>query len=269
MAEPTYPLGVHHLTAIETDPLSFVRIVGESGCREVSLFVRQPGPRSSFPLADRDNRAALAAALGDNGVRLANIESFLMTPATDVAAFEPELELGAELGARGAGVQIFDDDESRVGANLAALCDMASRLGVRVAVEFMPFTPAWKTLPAMAELIARLAHPNLAIGVDALHLVRSGGSPEEITQLPPGVVGYAQLCDGADLTVTADYAGEAVGNRLAPGAGVFPLAAFLQALPAGTPLELEVPQPPDRPPAQRVRDVVSATRRLLAAVTPG
>ena len=253
MAETTYPLGVHHLCAIETDPVSFVAIAAETGCQEVSLFARQPSSSSSFPLLNHENNTTIGAALRDNGIRLANIESFLMTPVTDVQAFEADLALGAELGARGVGVQLFDDDESRVVANLAALCEQASRLGLRVSVEFMPFTPAWKTLPEMAGLIARLAQPNLTIGIDALHLVRSGGDPAEIAQLPPGLVGYAQLCDGADLTVTADYAEEAVGNRLAPGTGVFPLISFLQSLSAGTPLELEVPQPLLNPPLERVR----------------
>ena len=48
---------------------------------------------------------------------------------------------GAELGAQGVGLQLFDDDESRVAANLAALCEQASRLGLRVSVEFMPSQP--------------------------------------------------------------------------------------------------------------------------------
>jgi sugar phosphate isomerase/epimerase len=267
MEKSTCPLGVHHLCAIETDPVSFVAIAAETGCQEVSLFARQPGSRSNFPLLDSGNKQTMAAALRDNGIRLANIESFLMTPVTDVQAFEADLALGADLGARGVGVQLFDDDETRVETNLAALCEQALRLGLKVSVEFMPFTPAWKTLPEMAGLVARLAQPNLTIGIDALHLVRSGGEPTEITKLPPGLVGYAQLCDGANLAVTADYAEEAVGNRLAPGAGVFPLASFLQALPGGTPLELEVPQPPLKPPLERVRDMVGATRRLMAAVT--
>ncbi len=78
-----------------------------------------------------------------------------------------------------------------------------------------------------------------------------------------GLIVHAQLCNVADLSVTTDYAEEAAGNRLTPGDGVFPLAAFLRALPADIPLELEVPQPPDRPALERVRHIVDATRRLM------
>ncbi len=260
-----YKLGIHHLTAIETDPVAFVAIAAEAGCQEVSVFTRQPGHRSTYPLVTAETRDAMAAILVGTGVNIANIESFMLTPGTDLQAFEPALELGARLGARNAGVQVFDDSEPRVVDNLSALCELASGLGLAVAIEFMPLAPAWKTLEAMTGLVARVAHANLAIGVDVLHLVRSGGSAEDVSAMAPGLIGYAQLCDGADLEVTADYAGEAAGDRLVPGDGVFPLISFLRALPAGTPLELEVPQPPRQPPRERVQHAVAAARRLIEA----
>ena len=260
-----YKLGIHHLTAIETDPVTFVAIAAETGCQEVSVFTRQPGARSNYPLVNSDNRGAMAATLAETGVRIANIESFMLTPVTDPSAFEPALELGARLGARSAGVQVFDDQEARVVDNLSALSELASGLGLAVAIEFMPLAPAWKTLAATVELVAKVSHPGLAIGIDLLHLVRSGGSPEDVSAMAPGLIGYAQLCDGADLRVTSDYAGEAASKRLAPGEGVFPLASFLRALPEGTPIELEVPQPPIRPPLARVQQAVAAARRLIEA----
>lgn len=258
-----HKLSIHQLTALEVEPDALVSLAAKTGCQEVSVFTRQPSSRSAFPLVNRDNVGLVTAALRESGVKINNIEAFLITPATEVQAFEPALELGAELGARGLSTQLFDDDEPRLLGNLVALCDMASRLGLKVAIEFMPLTPAWKTLPAAAGLVQRLAHPNLTLGIDILHLVRSGGSPEDVARLAPELVAYAQLCDGADLTVTDDYAEEAVGNRLTPGEGAFPLRALLQALPAGTPLELEIPQPPRRPPLERIQHAVSMTRKLM------
>ncbi len=152
------------------------------------------------------------------GIRHANIGSFMLTRNTDIAAFRPAMELGAELGARGVLAQIFDTEESRVIDTPGALCAIARTLELKVAIEFMAFTPGWNTLQSMAALVEKTALPNLAIG-----------------------------------------------NRLAPGDGVFPVACFINALPAGTPLEVEVPQPQTRPPLERVRYAVTAARRMIEA----
>lgn len=256
-------LGIHHLSAIETDPVAFVAMAAQAGCQTISVFTRAPGERSGFPLVDQHNKAAMAAALRDHGIAMGGIEAFMLTPRSEPQSFLGALELGAELGAQRAGVLLYDGDESRVIDNVSALCDMASGLQLKVGIEFMPLAPGWKTLAAMNALIEKIAHPNLAVAIDVLHLVRSGGSPEEVAALAPGQVAYAQLCDGADLTVTEDYAEEAAGNRLAPGDGVFPLRAFLRSLPTGTPLELEVPQRGNQAPLERVRHAVSATRKLI------
>lgn len=261
-----YKLGIHHMTALETDPLSFVSLAAETGCQEISVFTQQPGSSSKYPLVTRDNLPGMKARLLDTGVSVANVDAFIIAPDTDVAAFMPALELGAELGARGAVTIVYDPDESRVVDTLGALCDLAETLALKIAFEFMAFTPAWNNLPTATDLVTRIAHPNLALDLDVLHLARSGGSAADIEAIDPGLIAHAQLCDVADLTVTADYAEEAAAKRLAPGDGVFPLESFLRALPAGTPLELEVPQPPDRPPLERVRHAVDATRRLIRTI---
>lgn len=258
-------LGIHHITALETDPLSFASLAAETGCQEISVFAQQPpGSSSRFPLVTRENLAGMKKRLQDTGVAIANVDTFIITPETDVTAFRPALELGAELGARGAVTIIYDPEELRVVDTLGAMCEMAEPLDLKITLEFVAFTPAWNTLAAATGLINRIAHPHLALDVDVLHLTRSGGTPADIAATEPGLIAHAQLCDVADLTVTADYAEEASGNRLAPGDGVFPLDAFLRALPAGTPLELEVPQPPDRPPLERVRHAVHAARQLIS-----
>jgi sugar phosphate isomerase/epimerase len=127
----------------------------------------------------------------------------------------------------------------------------------------MPLAPRWKTLHEAVALVTAAGQPNLALGVDLLHLLRSGGTPAEVADLDPALVGHAQLCDGASLAVGEDYVQEASASRLAPGRGVFPVRDFVRALPPGTPLELEVPQPPDRPPRERVMEIVRSAREAL------
>jgi sugar phosphate isomerase/epimerase len=196
-------------------------------------------------------------------MRVANVECFMLTPKTEVEKFRPAIEFGAELGARSATVLLYDADESRVFDNLSRLSELTAAAGLRVGIEFMPFTPKWKNLKETAALVQQLARPNLGICIDMLHLIRSGGTPADVAAIDPAMIAYAQLCDSNDLTANENYFEEAGISRLAPGEGKFPLQEFLQALPAGTPLELEVPRKPDVPARERVRDIVVRTRRQL------
>jgi len=127
----------------------------------------------------------------------------------------------------------------------------------------MPLAPGWKTLEETVRLIDQVNKPNLGIGVDLLHLIRSGGTPETVATTDSRYIAYAQLCDSSDLSVTEDYAYEASQHRLTPGDGKFPIREFLNALPPGTPLELEVPQKSEVPALERVEAIVSAARRQI------
>jgi sugar phosphate isomerase/epimerase len=261
-------LGLHNLAAIEVDPVAFVSIAAETGCQEISVFVHLPNTRASFPVVTPENWRAVDAGLRQTGLKLANVETFMIAPNTDLAAFRPALERGAALGARRAVTQIFDPEERRAVDTLGRLCEMAASLDLGVGLEFMALSPACDSIGRAEHFVRQVARPNLGIAVDALHLVRSGGSPADVAAVEPGLIAYAQLCDGTDLTVTRDYVQEAIGDRLAPGDGRFPLKALIEALPAAIPLELEVPQPQDRPPLERARHIVASARRLIETAKP-
>ena len=89
--------------------------------------------------------------------------------------------------------------------------------------------------------------------------------------MPAELFGYAQICDGPDLVARADYWDE-VFERMVPGEGVFPLAAFLDALPATTPVDVEVPSTRRReagiPPLELARRAAKAARELLERAQP-
>jgi sugar phosphate isomerase/epimerase len=201
--------------------------------------------------------------LDDTGTRLANVDVLMLTPRSGPGDFLNALDIGAALGARGAVALVYDNEADRAVQNLGLLCEEASNRGLGIAFEFTGFTPAWNSLAGAMELLEAVGHPGLGIGLDILHLVRSGGSAAEVAALPPGLIAHAQLCDGAHLDVTADYGEEAASNRLVPGTGVFPLADFLAALPADTPLELEVPRPATVPAAERINEAMTAARAFL------
>jgi len=256
-------VGLGQLTAVEVDAVDYVSIAAEAGCRMVSLFVRQPGSQAKFPLTTRDNCDAVKTRLRETGLQVANIECFMLVPNVDIEQFRSALELGADLGARGATALLYDNDEARVLQNLTRLCQIAAEVGLRVNIEFMPLAPLGRNIHDAVALIKKVGAPNLGLCIDLLHLIRSGGTPADVAAIDPALIYCVQLCDSMDLSVTNDYAREAGAERLAPGDGKFPVQAFLKVLPAGALIELEVPQPADRPAAERVKQIVAAAKRQI------
>jgi sugar phosphate isomerase/epimerase len=257
-------LSLGQFTAIEVDPVRYIAIAASAGCQKVSLLTCSPSPQMPLPLVTRENFATVRKALDTTGLTVSNVECFMITPDTNVEVFRQALAMGKDLGAVGATTLLFDADERRVKAKLSQLCAMAGEYGLRTSIEFMPMTPGWHTIAETAALIKEIGHPNLGICVDLLHLIRSGGTPEDVTAIPKELIHCAQLCDSADIGAHRDYAMEASSSRLAPGEGRLPLLAFLRSLPATAALEIEVPQSQEHPAEERVKDIIDATRRQIA-----
>jgi sugar phosphate isomerase/epimerase len=78
----------------------------------------------------------------------------------------------------------------------------------------------------------------------------------------PGQIGYVQLCDGPLLAPREALIQEARTNRLAPGAGEFPLDALLDAMPPNCVASLEVPLPPGHDPLAHAKRLHAAARTL-------
>lgn len=256
-------LGIHHLTAVETDPAEFVSIAAAVGCKRISVFTQTFSPQSGWHLVTRNNIQAFKDRLDSTGVQVTNIECFMITPHTDIESFRSSLELGAQLNARGATALLYDADEARVIDQLSRLCELTAEYGLHTNIEFMPLAPRWKTLSQAVELMHQINQPNLGLGIDLLHMIRSGSPIEDLANLPPEQIHYAQICDSISLDVTEEYANEAGNSRLAPAEGHFPIQRFLQTLPAGTPIELEVPQQQPGSARERVKRIFAAGRRQM------
>lgn len=116
-------------------------------------------------------------------------------------------------------------------------------------------------------MMRQAAQPNAGIVVDIMHLVRSGGSVEEVRRMDPALIGHLQLCDGPAVISDEDRAVEGLLNRLVPGDGDFPIRAFCEAAPP-MPLGLEVPYGSvavrGLTPLERVERIVAGARRALA-----
>jgi len=267
-------LALHHLTALDTDPVTLVDLAADTGCTGVCLFVASPEtPLSggnvdlSFPAVTEAMLPEVSRRLADRNVRVCNVEYFPLDSNPPFDRFRKGMAIGNALGARMAVTHIHDPEPSRAAENLARLADLAAEHGLDVGLEFMPLSPACPSVHRAADYVRAAGRRNVRIGVDALHLARSGGTPADIARIDPQLIGYAQLCDGP-VGVSADYLAEALDRQIA-GHGSFPLVALAQALPSHTIYDVETPLPglagKGVSARERTRLAVDGARLVLAA----
>lgn len=266
-------LALHQVTALDVDPLTLVDLAADNGCTKVCVFTNAPalptddgGVDLGFPLVTEALLPVLKDKLAQRNVSVGNIEFFPIDIDPPLEDYRRGIEIGKALGAVRAVAHMFDSDLERGSASLRRFADMVAEYDMEVGLEFMPLSPACATINRAAEYIRASGAINVRIGVDALHLERSGGSPADIIATDPALIGYSQLCDGP-LGVATDYLAEAL-DRQVPGTANFPLVAMIKALPAGTEFDVETPLSSMAiagvSPDQRVRLAVAGARAVLA-----
>jgi sugar phosphate isomerase/epimerase len=265
------PLALHQMNALEVSAAELVSIAHEVGCERVCVFVHVPRHDVPFDAVTPAMVGELRARMAATGVAVANVEFFPLGEDVEIESFRAPFELGAELGAERIVTLVDDPVQARAAENLARVSDLAAEYDMQVGLEFMPMTPGCTSIHEAAELIRLADRPNAGFAVDCLHLVRSGGSAEDVAMLPAELFGYAQICDGRDLELRSDYFVETF-ERVVPGDGVFPITEIFNALPAWTPVEVEVPSfmaaQRGVPPLERVQRAVTAARAVLEHVRP-
>ena len=260
----TQALSLDHLTIFEASPPELIRIAGGLGIGFVSLWTQKP-LKGDFPLLNAANKAETRDALRETGVRLGNLECFNLTAEAAVEDFRPAVALGAELGASSVtAINAWDPEPARTLDNFGRLCQMGAEYGLKVNVEFISMGQV-RTLADAARLVTECGEPNAGITVDILHLIRSGGAVADLAAIDPNLIGYAQICDGP-LTLAQDqWNFEGFEQRVIPGEGEFPLGEFVDALPEGIVLGVEVPLKSLREagvgPEERARLAVAGARR--------
>ncbi|MCY4134780.1 MAG: sugar phosphate isomerase/epimerase [bacterium] len=119
----------------------------------------------------------------------------------------------------------MDDVVSR----FCTLCQSAAEAGLKVSMEFLP----WTGIPDLAtawEIIERADCDNSGIMVDTWHWFRQPGgpNPDLLRQIPAEKLRVVQLCDAAaELPGDMDVATETMTARLLPGDGAVDFAEVL------------------------------------------
>ncbi len=130
---------------------------------------------------------------------------------------------------------------ARLADRLGALSTLAQARGLRVSLEFFP----WTVVPDLssARRVAEAAGDGVGVLADSLHFDRSGSSLDVLRAFPPSRLPFAHICDAPvqQSYSEADLLHTARDERLPPGEGDIDLAGFLGALPSDIPVCAEVP----------------------------
>jgi sugar phosphate isomerase/epimerase len=262
-------LSLAPLTINDAGPLELIDAAATGKFDGVSLRLLAP-PDMVLPaeiVGDPRLQHAIRERLAATGLSLFGATGFFLMPNIALPDPGPALECAARLGAEYFLAVGYEPNEDRLVEGIGRLCDAATRVGLKIALEFQPYGSV-KSLSDAARILDRAARANGTILVDALHLARSGGTPAEVAKIPRERIGYLQLCDAPTGSPSPDdLRQESRHGRLLPGTGELPLFELMDALPRDVEIDVECPGAAlaGLPFAERARRAAEATRRFLAA----
>ncbi|MBL8655024.1 MAG: sugar phosphate isomerase/epimerase [Alphaproteobacteria bacterium] len=236
-------------TLPDTKPLDYIDAAIAGGYDAVGLrLVKSPGLPYHPVLGDAPLIAEMKRRLAGSGLQVIDMLSCYLQPDTKVADFEPYLALGAELGASHVLTMGTDADWSRLVDNFAKFCDLAARYRLVATLEPAVHRPL-ASIKQSVQLARQSGRDNVAVCVDPLNFIRAGEKPDDLRAIDPKLLPYAQVSDGLLGPGEPD---PALLGRMGPnqrrliGEGVIPMTEILDALPAGIPLSIELPNQTDR-----------------------
>ncbi|TCB97210.1 sugar phosphate isomerase/epimerase [Micromonospora zingiberis] len=149
-------------------------------------------------------------------------------PEIEAAAFRMADAFGAR---RVQAVGTFGDEPvgPQVAAAFTALCDRAAAHGLRVALEFVPYTNI-PDLRTALDILTAAGRANGGLCVDAWHFFRGNADFDALAAVDPGDIFMIQVNDGPATPTTPNRMFDAVHHRRCPGEGDFDLERFLHLL---------------------------------------
>lgn len=251
-------LSLDCLTLTDTSPPNVIRAAASAGFDLVSLWV-QPPPMYPAAQLTRDHLRECSALLSDTGIAVHSLEVFDLVSKEALESYRPALELGAQIGGKAAlAYQLTNPDRSQAADLLGTFAEIAGEYGLAVNLE--PVAMGQCATLAQARDLIHASGADAGIMFDAWHLIRSGGGVDDLRKIDPGRICYVQINDGLLSIPEEQYVPEAIGERLYPGEGEFPLAELLRACPIDVPWAIECPS------LRRVSDGMSANEQALGAM---
>ena len=264
-------LSLAPLTVLPASPLDQIDAAHAAGFDAVGLRLQPVMPTDADVMGNAALLRDIERRLAATGLEVLDIEVFRVGLHSDIRSMLPAMEFAASLGVKYmlcTSVLVAEHlaaEELRTVEKFAELCDAGAQLGIKPMLEFMIYRSIG-TIEDALRMVKLVQHPNLGICVDALHLSRSGGTPEALRKVDPGLLCYAQICDApAALPPASQIPLEARSHRLYPGEGSLPLLELLDALPPDIPLSVEAPAShrAHLSVVQRAHAIARCTRNLL------
>jgi sugar phosphate isomerase/epimerase len=265
-------LGIEQLSVFGLPPVEFINLAADLGCSCISTgltgIAYNPHGYPAFSLRDDVGlRREMKAAMRDRCVAISLGEGCIIRPHSDIRAAAGDMDIMRELGAQRLNTVSMDPDLGRSLDQLGLFAEMAAARGMVATIELCPAL----TINTLATAVAAVRHVgrrDFNLLLDTMHLGRSGATAAEIAALDPALIGYVQLCDAPRAPCQPNYLQEATFERMVPGEGDMPLRAYLDVLPPGLTISLEVPLRSQAEagigPEVRLRRCVEAARQLLA-----
>ncbi len=266
-------LSLAPLTVLPASHLVQIDAAHAAGFDAVGLRLQPVTPTDVDVMGNAALLRDIERRLDATGLKVLDIEVFRVGPHADIRSMLPAMEFASRLGAKYmlcTSVLVAEDvasEEPRTVEKFEELCEAGARLGIKPMLEFMIYRSIG-TIEDALRMVKLVQHPNLGICVDALHLSRSGGTPDSLCKVDPGLLCYAQICDAPSaLPPASQIPVEARCHRLYPGEGSLPLLDLLDTLPPGIPLSLEAPNSRSAhlSTLQRAHAIARHTRKLLLA----
>ena len=189
-----YALG--HLTLIDVPTPELIRIAYRTGYDFASPRLICAGlPGHDYSLSHNDELLReTVRALAETGLPLHDIELARIADDVDPAGYEPDLAIGAELGARHLISSIWTPDRSYAVDAFGRLCRLAAQYDLTVNLEWVPIASV-TTMHDALDVIAEVNEPNARLMVDLHHFHRSRERLADLDEIPAELFSVIQICD--------------------------------------------------------------------------
>jgi sugar phosphate isomerase/epimerase len=237
-------LSLAALTILDAGPAGQIKAAAAAGFQSVGLRLN-PLLKSDPVIAGIGEREReIEELIANYKMKVLEIGVFPLMPSTDPEALKPVLALSQRLGARFLVCPVEDADLQRRAATYSHLCELAAAYDLDCLIEFNPYS-ACPNLVAAIALVASCKSANKGLVIDALHLSRSGGDPEDLRTIDPDWLKLVHLCDATPkpegLRSIEEMRAESRTARLLPGEGSLWLNRLMAALPTDVGVSIEAP----------------------------
>lgn len=263
------PLSLAALTILDAGPAGQIEAAAAAGFRSVGLRLMPLLSSDPDVVGDPAAEAEVERLIEETGLDVLEIGVFPIKPVMDWKQIEAVADFSDRIGARHLVCPVEDADTQRRLATFRRVCDLAGEAGLSALVEFNPYSSVG-TLAAALDLVANAQRKNAALVIDALHLSRSGGSPDDLAGVDPAWLPLVHLCD-APLRPPGTHSMDALRAesrtaRLLPGEGSLWLDSLLDVLPPDVAISIEAPSARHAhlSATERARLALQATRAFLA-----